>query len=261
MGVSLINWLDYFFIIILIVTSLKGYSLGLLLGAVRLAELVVSYWVAAIYHNRVAQWLAQEWGWADSIAQLLKPLVKLPGSFNNQEILQLPVALLKKISSEIPLPSPWTEIIDQLGQMGQHQTVGQAVNLLLAQGILRILAFIAIFIIVKAAVNFIGSIFGIILKFTPLGPVDKLAGIALGFATGIVIIFVLMTILIPLQVPLALMGVEGFMSTLEKGISNSHLIEIFGPYVKEMNILPPVIPEFSSQFLFKHIPNGPGTEV
>lgn len=257
----MINWLDYSFLIILIVTSLKGFSSGLLMGVVRLAELVVSYWLAAIYHNRVAQWLAQEWGWADSMAQLLKPLVKLPGSFNSQEILQLPVGLLEKISSEIPLPSPWTEIIDQLGQIGQHQTVGQAVNLLLAQGILRILAFIAIFIVVKAAISFLGSIFGTILKCSPLGPVDKLAGIALGFATGIIIIFILMTILIAMQVPLALIGVEGVLSSLEKGISQSHLIAVFGPYVKEMNILPPVIPEFSSQFLFKHIPNGPGTEV
>ena len=246
---------------ILIIASLKGFSAGLFQSVVRLAGIVLSYLAAATYHNKVAQWLAEEWGWADSLAQWLGPMVTLPGVFHDQEILQLPVGLLQKISSEIPLPSPWTEIINHLGQMGQHQTVGQAVNLLLAQGVLKIVSFVGIFLIVRAVINFFASLIGALLKFSPLGPVDKLAGLALGFTTGVIVIVVLMTILIPMQVPLALIGVEGLLGSLEKGIENSYLISTFGPYIKKMEVLPPVIPEFSSQFLFKHIPNGPGTEV
>lgn len=255
------NGLDYFFLAIVLLTTLRGFANGLFMGVIGLGGLVVSYLVAATYHNPVAQWLALEWGWADSIAQLLKPLVKLPGPFNSQEILKLPVGLLEQISSEIPLPPPWNDIINQLGQMGQHQTVGQAVNLLLAQGILKISVFMAIFLIVKAGINFFASILGMLIKFSPFGPLDKLAGLALGFFTGVIVLIILMTILIPLQVPLALLGAEGILGSLEKGISQSYVIQTFGPFVKNLNILPPVIPEFSSQFLFKHIPSGPGTEV
>ncbi|ABO51812.1 hypothetical protein Dred_3312 [Desulforamulus reducens MI-1] len=228
---------------------------------IKLATLLIAFYAAVTYHNSVAFWLADNWGWADGIAQMIKPLVKLPGAFNNPEILKLPVDLLEKISSQVILPSPWTDIIAQLSQMGPNKTVGQALNLILAQGILKILAFVAIYIIVKTIAGVIAWMLEILLRFSPLGLMDKVGGLLLGFTSGMVIIVVSITILIPLQVPLALLGAGGFLGHLAQGIDHSYLIGVVGPIIKNQNLLPPLLTEFSSQFLFKHIPNGPGTEV
>ncbi|SHF44050.1 Colicin V production protein [Desulforamulus putei DSM 12395] len=233
----------------------------MLAGVLRLAGLLLSFGAAVHYHLKLAQWLADRWGWADSIAQFLKPLIKLPEPFNSPEILKLPVGLLQKISAQLPLPTPWQDIIAHLSLLGPHHTVGQALNLLLAHGLLKILAFLGIFLVVKTAVEWIVSIFAVIFRFSPLGPVDKLAGLVLGFFTGVVIILVMITVLVPLQVPLALLGVQGLSAALAKGISTSFFMAHFGPPLQHLDILPPLIPEFSSQFLFKHIPGGPGTKI
>ncbi|WP_238473254.1 CvpA family protein [Desulforamulus profundi] len=164
-----INWLDYFLLFILILTSFKGFSSGVFAGVIRLAGLLLSFGAAVFYHVKVARWLADQWGWADSIAQFLKPLVKLPDPFNSPEILKLPVGLLEKISDQIHLPSPWTDIIAQLSLLGPHHTVSHAVNLLLAHGILKIMAFLGIFILVKTAINLITSMIAVVLKFSRWG--------------------------------------------------------------------------------------------
>lgn len=255
------NWLDYFLLIICALTTWRGFCSGIFLGVVRLAIMLVSFACAVLYHKALAQWLAQEWGWADSLAQLLKPLVKLPEPFNSPEIITMPVNLLQRISAQIPLPAPWSEIINQLAQTGPQQTVGQAINLLLAQGLLKILAFLGIFFFVKWSLGFLASLVAALMSFSPLGPVDKLAGLALGFATGLVITLALITVLIPLQVPLAMLGADGLLGTLERGISGSTLINEFGPCLANLKIMPPLLPEFSSELLFKYINNGQGTEI
>jgi len=231
------------------------------LGIVRLVALIGGLWAAGAYHVKLAQWLAFNWGWADTLAQMLKPLVKLPGPFNNQEILRLPVGLLQQISKQIPLPSPWPEILAQLGQAGPNHTLGQAMNLLLAQGILKITAFIGIFLITKWIIGLLGSVAAAVLRFSPLGLLDRLVGLFLGLATGAVLILVIMTVLVPLQLPLALLGVEGKLGTLAKGINNSYFIAYFGPLVQSLGLIPPLLPGFSREFLFKNFHGVFGTQV
>lgn len=231
------------------------------MGFLRLAGLIFSFWLAAKYYQTVANWLADQWGWADTISSLLQPLIKLPGPFNSPEILKLPVGLLQKISSQIPLPSPWPDIIAQLSQIGSNQTVEQAINLVIAQGILKIVAFIGLFAMAKFVIGLVLSLVSVILAFSPFGLGDKVIGILFGLAAGVTIIFLIITVLVPLQIPLALLGSDGLVGLLGKGISNSYLINEFSPLVKELKIIPPLIPEFSSQFLFKSIPTGPGTEI
>ena len=63
--------------------------------------------------------------------------------------------------------------------MGPNKTVGQALNLILAQGILKILAFVAIYIIVKTIAGVIAWMLEILLRFSPLGLMDKLGGSSL----------------------------------------------------------------------------------
>lgn len=258
---SNINGLDYFFLFILILTSFKGFCSGVFNSIIRLGGLLLAFYAATLYHVKAAGWLADRWGWADSIAQFLKPLVKLPDPFNSPEILKLPVGLLRNISAEIPLPAPWADIIVQLSQLGPHYTVSQAVNLLLAHGILKILVFLGIFLAVKTALGVITSLVAAVLSFSPLGPLDKMAGFVLGFFVGVVMIMVFIAVLVPLQLPLALLGMEGLPAVLEKAINNSFFFAQFGPLIQGLEILPPLIPEFSSQFLFKHTPSGPGTEI
>ena len=259
--VEVFNWMDYFFIFLCLLTTWRGFCSGLFMGIIRLVIMLVSFAGAVLYYHKLSEWLAQEWGWADSLAQIVKPLVKLPEPFNSPEIVKMPVNLLQKISAQIPLPAPWSDIINQLGQSGSHQTVGQAVNLMLAQGLLNILAFLLIFFLIKWLLNFIASLVATLIRFSPLGPVDRLVGLAVGFVTGLVIILALITVLIPLQVPLALLGADGLLGTLEKGIAGSSIIKEFAPLVADLKILPPLLPDFSSQYLFKYIYTNPGTEI
>ena len=259
--VEVFNWLDYFFIFLCALTTWRGFCSGIFMGIIRLVIMLVSFAGAVLYHHKLAEWLAQEWGWADRLAQIIKPLVKLPEPFNSPEIIKMPVNLLQKISSQIPLPAPWSDIINQLGQTGSHHTVGQAINLMLAQGLLNILAFLSIFFFIKWLLSFIATLVAALVRLSPLGPVDRLAGLAVGFVTGMVIILALMTVLIPLQVPLALLGADGLLGALEKGIAGSSIIKEFGPLVADLKILPPLLPDFSSQYLFKYIHTEQGTEI
>ncbi len=255
----MINWLDLVFLFIIILFGLRGGSSGLFTGIINIAGLIGSFWAASHYYTQVARWLADEWGWADSLASLIKPLVKLPEPFNNPEVLSLPVKLLNQISRQIPLPSPWPDIIGYLNQLGPNRSVGEAMNLLLAQGLLKMMVFIGIFLVARAALKFIGAIFIGILSFTPLGPVNRLGGLGLGLAAGIILVGILITILVPLQIPLALMGAQGVLSTLNEGIRTSIIINTFSPLVKEWKVIPNLFPELNANFLKQYFHFG--TEV
>lgn len=261
MGVSAINWVDYSFLAILVLSGLKGWATGILRSLVRIAGLIVSFWVAVTYHTKMAAWLSSQWGWADTLAQILKPLVKLPGPFNNAEILKLPVGLLQQISTSIPLPPPWPQIIGHLSKLGPHQNVGQAINLLLARGIIEIFSFVVILILVRGVINFLGSVILLPVRFTPLGLVDKMGGLVLGLITGCVIIAVIMTIMAPLQIPLALIGAQGILGVLARGLNDSYIMTNFGSLVYSTNIIPSLIPELGKDFLLKNLKHPVGTQI
>nr|WP_315990302.1 CvpA family protein [Desulforamulus aquiferis] len=246
---------------ILLLAGFRGWASGMIMSVFRLAGLIASFGIAIIYHGSLANWLHSEWGLADTIASLLKPLVKLPGPFNNPEILRMPVNLLQQISAQIPLPPPWPEIIQSLGLMSPNQTVGQAINLLLAHGILKILAFLVLFIGVRFCVDLLGGIISAVIKYSPLGPLDKAAGLLLGLLTGVVIIVIIMTVMLPLQVPLALLGANGVLEGLEGALAGSVLLDRYGPIVEGFGVLPSILPEFSNQMLFKYLPSGSGVEI
>ncbi|CCO08336.1 CvpA family protein [Desulforamulus hydrothermalis] len=258
--VEKINWLDNIFIFLLIITSWQGFFYGLLAGLLRLAGWLVAFYAAVRYHRPLAQWLADQWGWADYLARLLGSFIKLPAPFNSQEILSLPVGMLQKLSSQFVLPAPWPEIIDLLGRWGQHCTVGQAFNLLLAHALLNICSLVAVILAVRIIAGWLMSVVSFIVKFSPLGPVDKLAGLLLGFCTGIVIITLIISVLVPLQVPLALLGTQGLTAELARGISESLIIAKWQPLVQNLHILPSLGPRFDKS-LFKYLPAGPGTQI
>lgn len=245
----------------MIISGLSGLFNGVLKGLIKLAAIVAAFYAAITYHQSVALWLADQWGLADTLAQIIKPLVKLPGDLNSPEILKMPVDILQKINSEIQLPGQWSQIIAQLGQLGPNKTVEQALNLMLAQGILKIIAFIGIYIIVKTIIGLVAWLLGVILPFSPLGPLDKLGGLLLGLTCGIIATTVIISILIPLQGPLFLFGSEGLLSSLAQEIDQSLFVQKLGPMIKEFNWYPNLLPDISNQFLFKYIPKGPGTQV
>ncbi|GAB6159117.1 hypothetical protein JCM39194_23170 [Desulfotomaculum varum] len=255
-----INWLDNTFLFLLIISSWQGFSCGLLAGVLRLAGWLLSFYAAVQYHRPLAQWLADRWGWADYLAQLLPSFIKLPAPFNSQEILSLPVGVLQKISSQFVLPAPWPEIINQLGRWGQHHTVGQAFNLLLAHALLNICCLVAVILAVRTAVGWLISVVSFFAKFSPLGPVDKLAGLLLGCCTGIVVITLIISVLVPLQVPLSLLGAQGLTAELARGISESLIIAKWQPLVQNLHILPSLGPQLDKS-LFKYLPAGPGTQI
>lgn len=242
-------------------SSLRGLFNGVIKSTIKLAVIVIAFYAAITYHQGIALWLADQWGWADTLAQMIKPLVNLPGVLNSPEILKLPVDILQKLSTEIQLPSYWSKIIDQLGCMGPNKTVGQALNLMLAQAILKILAFVGIYIIVKTIIGIIAWMLIIILPFSPLGPLDKFGGLLLGAICGVIMIIVTISILISLQGPIILFGATGFLGTLSQGIDQSLMAQKLGPILKELAWYPLLLPEFGSEFLFKYIPKGPGTQV
>lgn len=244
----------------MIISGLNGLFNGIVKGFLKLASLVVAFYAAITYHQSVALWLADQWGLADTLAQMLKPLVKLPGALNSPEILKMPVDILEKISLEIKLPSQWSQIIAQLGHMGSDKTVGQALNLLLAQGILKIIAFVGVYLAVKTIIGMIAWLLGGILIPT-LGPLDKVGGLLLGLTCGVITITVIISILLPLQSPMLLFGPEGLWATLAQGIDQSLFVQKLGPLIKKMNWYPNLLPDISNQFLFKYIPKGPGTQV
>jgi len=199
------NWLDIFLLLIIAWSAWRGLATGFFAGVARLAGLVLGVVCAYNYYLPLAAYADQQW------------------------------QLESKIRDWLPLPTAGNTAAEKIftglekGFSQQSFSGGQYFSSILSHGILEIAAFLVIFFVVTQLTCWIGLLFSKTAKLVFLGPVDRLGGLALGTLRGVIIVFVLLALLVPLELPAYSSSGGNAAGWLTQAIGQSKIVPVFWP--------------------------------
>jgi len=179
-----LNWLDWVFILIVVFSALKGLSTGFFAGVAKIISLILGITVAFIGYRPLAVYLEREWGWGDSIAELL--------------LKHFSTSSLQDIANKIFINKLQQDFLHRQNQQlseGLHSIVNH-----LTTTILEFLAFMLLLIMVVLVVGMIMGLFSGAITHTFLSPIDYFGGLLLGLVRGVIIVVVITLLLEPVIV-------------------------------------------------------------
>lgn len=192
------NWLDWLILAILIWSAWQGLRHGLLIGLANTAGLLIGLLVAYRYYQTLAEYLSVHWQAEELLLPLARPLQNLWPSTGNL------------------LPA------EQLAQV-------------ISYTILQAGLFLALFIAVSWLINLAGRLLTSVADFALLGPFNRLGGVLLGFAKGVLIVLVILAVLAPFQQqnPFSEQPAlnSGWSFLQGKSFEESHLLVYFVPLI------------------------------
>jgi uncharacterized membrane protein required for colicin V production len=209
------NWLDWLLMIIIGLSALQGLRTGLIAGVSRLLGLVAGIAAAYTWHRPLALYFDRQLGWGDSVANFLlkwlpQPLLQgMAGSLSLTDLKQfMPIKGMQKGAAVgRDIPAGLADLAHQL-----------------ALSLLELFSFIVLLIAITMVVSMIFRIFSGVIAVTPFGPLNRLGGLVLGLARGILIVLVIVMLL--QQFMPAGAGENGM---LGRAAANSN----FMPYVRQ----------------------------
>ncbi len=196
------NWLDWVLILIIIFSAIKGLRIGLFAGFARVIGLILGITVAFKGYRILAAYLDRQWGWGDSITELLvNHFSSLLNDVTNN-------VYINKLQENIP--------------HYKNQLISEGINDIAHQvsiTVLEFLSFILIFILVALVVKIAMSFFSSAVAYTFLSPLDYFGGLILGLVRGVIIVLVIALLLEPVLATVANTSQEqaGFISYAVKG--------------------------------------------
>jgi uncharacterized membrane protein required for colicin V production len=207
------NWLDIILLFIIIWSAWRGLATGFFAGVARLAGLVLGAIFAYNYYLPLAEYADKQW------------------------------ALESKIRDWLPFSSAGGQVAIFPETLGQQSISGvQNFNNLISHGILDAIAFLVIFFIVAQLTCWIGLLFSKTARLVFLGPVDRLGGLALGTLRGVIIVFVLLALLVPLETP-AFSSPDLYATDwLAQAIGHSKIIPVFWQFLLKLKMIFPELP-------------------
>lgn len=158
-----LNWLDYVFLGVIVLSALNGFGRGLVRSVTGVAGLGLGILVALRYYRSLGDWLDVSLGWGPPLAGFLERRFGSPGA-----------APLEASGAFFNLPP------------GEPAT-----SLELAGGLLDVLAFLVLVAGVAVAVRLAVRVF-LTLGGPVLTPLDRVAGLAFGTVRGVLIVLVLL---------------------------------------------------------------------
>lgn len=170
-----------------------GLRTGLLGGLARLAGVFLGLAAAFNFYRALADMVNLKWNLAAAISRWFH---------------FTPSGAAPALSGGPSVPAggiPGAEGLIQ-GSRGALQGLGESAARVAGSGMLEIICFIAIFFVVSWAVGTAGAILGKVARLFFLGPADRIGGIALGAARGLVMALVLVALAGALEVPAAFMS-------------------------------------------------------
>jgi uncharacterized membrane protein required for colicin V production len=224
------NWLDYFFLAIIVWCAWKGLATGLIAGVFRLAGVAAGLVAALRYAAPLA-------GFAERQLHLEEKLQKW------------------FFLQPAPGGRPEGVFAGALPQAGTAAGQGGAPPLTgffayLPYGLLEIVSFILIFAAVSGLVSHLGRVLATGARWAFLGPADRLGGLILGVLQGTAIVLVLLALFGSLQAPaFSLPGgaPENFFARALKG---SALVPFFGQILAVLKMLFPGLPLRTAENFF-----------
>lgn len=174
------NWLDWLFILIIALSTIKGLKNGLLFGISGIISLLSGLWLAFRYNQDLASYLSGEWGWGEKISGYLAVRMDEQGLFFTDSI--------EGLANTLFLPDNITDY--------SLQFVSSTSEL-----ILNVISFLIILIIAYLVLSRIFKMISRTVSTTFLSPFDKLGGLFLGFVKGILVVVLIVLTISTLSIP------------------------------------------------------------
>jgi uncharacterized membrane protein required for colicin V production len=181
------NWVDGVIIVVLIVSTAKGYSQGFVLSLMNIAGFVAAAAAAWMYFGSLAQYLTDNTALYEkvylAVAKSLEragPIIG-GGDYNGQE---LPGALRNLILYGGSVP---------VGGNPPAEAIVQSVSSIIISVISILLIFLAVRLVFMIAVTLLNSL----VELPVLKQFNRLGGIAVGFAKGVLGLMLTFALIIP----------------------------------------------------------------
>lgn len=201
------NWVDYAIVIIVAFFGFKGYLKGLVNTVFSLGGYVIGLICAFLFSPKLALIAMQKttWGKAigDKINEMLPALstvntVKVAETQSTIEFINENPSVHEVFSENLMLKQIMTAVNSASDTSSMYSDTVVTVNDLIVFSILRVLAVIVLFIVIKLLVVIIGKLMtSVINSSAVLGTTNRTVGMAIGLASGLLICYVLFIFAIP----------------------------------------------------------------
>ncbi len=188
-----LNWLDIVIILVLAFGSYIGYRRGLIVTIFNTVGLIAALIVAKLVTNPVAAYLTENTKLYDKI--------------------------LEKVTDKIGTINPMTMTVYKLVNV-ESKTAAEA----LAGTVMSVMVFLAVFLVALIALSLVKHTLKAIADKTPIGAIDKLVGMVIGFVMSAIFIFVFFAVTAPFS------GVAVSGTVLIDAIGSSYLAKYFFLY-------------------------------
>lgn len=202
-----INWVDYLLIVIIALFGFKGYLKGFVNTVFSLLGYILAYIAAVLFSPKLSLFIMNKTTIGTSISDKINEVVPVLSSINTIKISE--TRSIAEFFAENPVikntlaENPVLERIITITAKASDSSAMYAetvtsLNDLIVYSVLKIVALIVLFIFVKMIVVIIGKIITSVLRTSAVfGTLNRTAGMAIGFASGIIICYVVFVLLVP----------------------------------------------------------------
>ncbi|MBE5925915.1 MAG: CvpA family protein [Lachnospiraceae bacterium] len=179
-------------ILMLTVCAVNGYKQGAIKIALTLVASIVSVFLAISLAQPFSDFIKENTALYTNIEESMHTFVQ---GYMNEELDKKADELTEDMLKDLPLPEEISDILlknnnkDTLTQMGAV-SIADYICKELANMIVNTISFIILFILISIAIRIILSVADVIAKLPLVKEVNKLAGVAVGLAEGLIVVWI-----------------------------------------------------------------------
>lgn len=226
------NWIDIVILVIVCCSAFRGFITGLIKSITGLLGVVVGILAAYKYHQALTDYFIAGWQLDKKIMPLYKHIL---GFILPSDAYNITLITIQQAENYSQLLSPLVLKIVQQNSINNSGTIGDMLSLGLAQGTLNIISFVLLLIAVDLAIKFLGNILHGIVDWGIFAPFNRVGGALFGVVRGVLLVFIIMAVLMPLQLPFALVGGE---TSITQAVENSKLGSYFWKMLAKLDWSP-----------------------
>jgi len=188
------NIADYIIAGILLVSSVHGWYIGFILSFFNIAGYFIAGYIAKVYYQIAAVWLAQNSQIDEKIQSFIseKMMGQVVGTASesvpeaNELLSTLPIEMKEKLLDNWPttLKNPLTASVENMAQ--------QASDL-----ILNLLGMVLVFVVVLLVIKLLVAILNIMAKMPGLKEINRGGGLILGLLKGAIVVLIILAVMAP----------------------------------------------------------------
>lgn len=201
------NWVDYAIVIIVALFGFRGYLKGIINTICSLGGYIIGLICATIFSPKLALIAMQKTSLGESIGEKINDIIPTLSSISAIKINDAQSTFdfiknnpdLSKVISANPLINQLMSVTSTAADTSSmYSETVVTVNDLMVFSVLKVLALVVLFFVIKLVVVLIGKLLTSILSSRAiLGTANRSAGMAIGFAVGLLICYVIFVFAVP----------------------------------------------------------------